>query len=59
LHFDDLVADRRGRARAILEIAGGREVIGMRMGVEDPLDGQPLALDMRQQSVGRARRGGA
>jgi hypothetical protein len=34
-------------------------MVGMRMGVENPLQGEALTLDMLQQCVSRMGRGGA
>ena len=41
----------------LLEIVSGREVIGMGMGVEDPLHGQPLARHIGEDLVGLMRSG--
>ena len=42
-----------------LEIVGRREMVGMRMGVEDPLDAQALARDICEDRVGVGRGGRA
>jgi hypothetical protein len=50
LHLDHLFADGGGHARPVLEITRRREVVGMRVRVEDPLQGEALARDVCQQS---------
>jgi hypothetical protein len=59
LHLDHLFADGGGHARPVLKITGRREVVGMRVRVEDPLQGEALARDVCQQLVGRMSRRGA
>ena len=51
-----LLADGGGHAGLVLEVASRREVVGMRMRVEDPLEGEALALDVGEQLVGGVRR---
>ena len=52
LDFHDVLADRGVRAGLILQVSRRRKVIGMRMGVEDPLDRQLSRAAERQQSIG-------
>ena len=52
-------ADRGLGAGLLFQIVGGGEVVGMGVGVEDPLDGQPLLGDVAQNCVGVRRAGGA
>ena len=57
LHLDHLFADGGRRARLVLEVTRRREVVGMRMRIEDPLQPVALLLDVGEQRVGRVRRG--
>ena len=57
LHLDHLFADGGRRARLVLEVTRRREVVGMRMRIEDPLEPVALLLDVGEQRVGRVRRG--
>ena len=47
-----------GAPGLLLEIARGGEMVGMGMGVEDPLDLEPLLIDIGEDRVGidRCRR---
>src|SRR3546814_14076184 len=40
LHGDDMLADRNLAAQLFLEIRRRREVVGMRMGIEQPADAE-------------------
>src|SRR5262245_54840681 len=59
LDVDDMLADGGSRAGLALEIVGGRKMIGMRMGIEDPFDLQPLFRNMGEDGVGTSGRDGA
>jgi hypothetical protein len=37
LHLDDAGADREPGAELVLEVGAGREMVGVRVGLEDPL----------------------
>src|SRR5258705_7249842 len=51
LHVDDTLTDRRRRARLLLQIMCGREVVGVRMGVEDPYDRQVIFGDKGKDRI--------
>ena len=52
LHVGDLLADRGRRAELLLQVDGGGEMVGVRMRVEDPVDGQAALRDHREHLVG-------
>ena len=56
LDVDDVRADRGRRAGLLLEIVRGGEMVGVRMGVEDPFDRQALLRDMGEDRIGAAGR---
>src|SRR6202011_3256304 len=51
LHVDDTLTDRRRRASLFLQIMCGREVVGVRMGVEDPCDRQVILRDVSKDRI--------
>lgn len=55
LDVDDPVADRCRRSGLLPQIVRRREMIGVRMGVEDPFDAQPLLADEVEQDIGIRR----
>ena len=50
----DVLADADPAAQPLLQIGRGREVVGMDVGFEDPLDLQPVVAEMGDDGVGRA-----
>ena len=50
----DVVADADLAAELLLKIGRGGEVVGMDMGLQDPLHVEALALDMGDDGVGRS-----
>ncbi len=48
----DVVADHHLRPRAMPQVVGGRQVVGVGMGLQDPGQGQLLLLDRGEQGVG-------
>jgi hypothetical protein len=52
LDLDHPGAGRDWRACPALQVVGGGKVVGVRMGVDDPLDGKPLSGDVVEQPVG-------
>src|SRR3546814_20741767 len=52
LNFNCTLADGRGGTGFLFEIMSGGEVVGMRMGVQDPLDRQALLADIVEDRVG-------
>jgi hypothetical protein len=46
LHIRDMRPDADAPAQFLPDIGGGRQVVGMDMGFDDPLGGQPLGPDM-------------
>src|SRR5258708_36867302 len=51
LHVDDMLTDRGRRARHFLQIMSGREVVSVRMGVEDPCDRQVILGDVGKDCI--------
>src|SRR3979490_3149186 len=51
LHVDDVLTDRRRSARLLLQITCGREVVSVRMGVEDPCDRQVILGDIGKDCI--------
>ncbi len=62
LDLGDVLADTDRRTDLVLDVAGRREVIGMGVGLEQPLDLEPLRLDMGEDGIrgisGHRARGG-
>ena len=55
LHLADVLADGDAAAHALLQVARARQVVGVRMRLQDPLDlSGPLSCDVGQHLVGRA-----
>ena len=50
----DALADRELAADLRLDVGSGRQVVGMDMGLEQPLAGEPVLADMGDDLVGRA-----
>jgi hypothetical protein len=57
LHLADVVADADAPADALLQVARTREVVGVRVGLEDPVDVERVVLQVRQHLVGGGRVG--
>lgn len=57
LHHGDVVADGQGAAELLLEEVSGAEVIGMNVGLEDPLHAQALFAHMGDEAIGAVVRG--
>lgn len=57
LNHRDLLADPDPAAQPLLDIGRGREVVGVDMRLEDPLQIEPLGLDEGDHGIGRARVG--
>ncbi len=55
LNAADALPDGDTAAEPLLEIGRGRQMIGVSMGLEDPVDREPLRLDERGDRVGRGR----
>ena len=51
LDIDHVLADRGLRAGLLLQVMGGREMVGMRMRVEDPFHRQVIVADVAQDLV--------
>jgi CubicO group peptidase (beta-lactamase class C family) len=56
LDLNDLLTDCAANARLVLEVACRREVVGVRMGIENPIDDVFFAFDMFEQRVSRVGR---
>jgi hypothetical protein len=52
LHHGDLVADADLAAELLLDVGRGRQVVGMDMGLDDPLELQAVGLDVGDDLVG-------
>jgi len=59
LHGNDLPPDRELAAQFLLQVGRGRKMIGMRMRLEQPSDGQRLAAHVVNDRVGGTGRGAA
>jgi hypothetical protein len=53
----DVLADADPAAQPLLQVGRGRQVVGVDVGFEDPLDLEPLAPDVGDDRVGRGRVG--
>ena len=51
LHGDDMFADSDFSAELLLQIGCGREVIGMRVGFQMPIDRQALLPDIGEHRI--------
>ena len=54
LHLADVLAHGDRGARALAQVRGRAEVVGMRMGFQDPAQAQALGLRGGQHGIGRA-----
>ena len=55
LHLADMPADGNAPAQLLLDVARAGQVVGMGMGLEDPVELQALAADVVDHPVGRSR----
>lgn len=53
LDVGDLFANGGWRAGLVLKISGGREMVGMRVSIEDPFDHVAVLMDELEDLVGR------
>src|SRR3546814_5580997 len=59
LHHGDVETDAKPAAQLLLQVGRGRQVVGMHMGFDDPLDSQALLAHEGDDRVGRMSGGAA
>ncbi len=59
LHLDDVAADGQTAAEAFLQVGRGRQVVGVSVGLQQPVNLKVFGLHIGDQGVGRGGRGAA